>query len=1005
MSRMRTKKGMWYGLFLVVVFLILFTTAFVNIASKREGVIKDRGDSNNLGDISLATLRSFQDAQTALLFLDKSAEYSALQSLYEIGLNGGYYQGSPCGSIGSFQAWTSESRDDCIKDIGPELSRLMSQYLAIYAGRHPTLPSDYDVYSFSTGTGLNIRGVSPDKVNIPIRLRYTEGRVIPIGDSFEPDYSKASAPEKIYDKYDRDYVDSIVMHYTVTQDMDTTVRILKDRGLAYHYLIDHDGSVRQLTPEIYRAPHAGCSGRGCLEEGMNSRSIGISFISCGWDEPTCEVPKDRCYFVEGKSKCWEEYTDEQIESAADLVADIAYRYDGEIRLSDGSQIDFIAEDGKFKEDTLYMHSDISTKKSDPGPPFESRIPEFVELVNQRIKERMDASVENQLTGEATLRTEADLYKKAGMYSVDAAFSIYSDYDIDVYDEYQESAEKLFAKCGNKRDCIISELGDFESSTVDWMIRYQGEVISVDGQGDNEDEAWKTYCEEDEEQFIDDFIETYQLCELSLDTGCICEIDAMRQGEPRYEDEYIWTVGLEGDEYVLQPSDHEVGYEGERYEKVFETNIAQRMPLSEISYVQPLMGDAKFGYSVQTSETREEASSLILYKHVDATETYMDLVKREGGRLISPYDPSISVTDPPRCELPTYYRICVVDKSESYRVYDYLEQDSKERAIPVRFTYYSEGKAPPKAEILLMTEKDYAEGALFMLIGMIDAELEGFNIYYSEEEFSADASIRDISREANTDSDVDSMFLNISEMRSIDGNLDTRPFKSADAFTRDSCEPSTDRCTYSYYESAEPPQDPGMFHTVELAQGESAVFEYQENINYLLAPTGFEDGKTYHIVVTAVSDESIQSKDFDIFQARSKDDYPPPLIDHPFGYSFPSQSESELTFSIQDRPEDVDAIIARWLVKDSIVDIGDEFIVQRPASDMVPTVQEDPDATRTLVVTVPSEVQDGLRDGKIVKLGLRTMQEYEIDKQDRLYDARDTSDESWMMTISRSLWPG
>ena len=154
-------------------------------------------------------------------------------------------------------------------------------------------------------------------------------------------------------------IDKVVVHYTVTYDAQSTYNILLQEKLSYHYVIDHDGQIYQFVPEDKSAWHAGCGSSlkdGCLP-GYNSRSIGISFVNCGYrgGGNTC-VFNEACYVPSEPSgyDCWQPYSLKQLDSLAKLLADIDYRIDTFV----------------INEESIVRHSDINVQKADPGPAFD-----------------------------------------------------------------------------------------------------------------------------------------------------------------------------------------------------------------------------------------------------------------------------------------------------------------------------------------------------------------------------------------------------------------------------------------------------------------------------------------------------------------------------------------------------------------------------------------------------------------------------------------------------------
>lgn len=109
-------------------------------------------------------------------------------------------------------------------------------------------------------------------------------------------------------------VDRIVIHYTETETLEAAqTEFANEPSKSIHYLVDKDGGVvKGEVDEEEVAYHAGClstrpkcekSPTNCCIRGMNERSIGIELINNG-NEP---------------------YTEEQIDSLAKLIADVADR--------------------------------------------------------------------------------------------------------------------------------------------------------------------------------------------------------------------------------------------------------------------------------------------------------------------------------------------------------------------------------------------------------------------------------------------------------------------------------------------------------------------------------------------------------------------------------------------------------------------------------------------------------------------------------------------------------
>lgn len=71
----------------------------------------------------------------------------------------------------------------------------------------------------------------------------------------------------------------IVVHYTADRDLARTIKSLKQQGLAYHLLIDRDGSVHQMSYLTTRVAHAGKAKWGGMSP--NAAFLGVSLVSWG----------------------------------------------------------------------------------------------------------------------------------------------------------------------------------------------------------------------------------------------------------------------------------------------------------------------------------------------------------------------------------------------------------------------------------------------------------------------------------------------------------------------------------------------------------------------------------------------------------------------------------------------------------------------------------------------------------------------------------------------------
>lgn len=97
-------------------------------------------------------------------------------------------------------------------------------------------------------------------------------------------------------------VRTIVLHATACPSLADAVAVLRQRGLSYHFIIDHDGATLECCPRESTAFHAGNSygpehaeagvsreqtpsGTFVAEPSVNRTSVGVSFQSLDRGEP------------------------------------------------------------------------------------------------------------------------------------------------------------------------------------------------------------------------------------------------------------------------------------------------------------------------------------------------------------------------------------------------------------------------------------------------------------------------------------------------------------------------------------------------------------------------------------------------------------------------------------------------------------------------------------------------------------------------------------------------
>ena len=344
-----------------------------------------------VGYNQVTVINAFEFTERAFLYLDMSVELAAEKAVERLVEQDGFHlyqfedeqEEYPCGEL-VYPLLNDEDKrvSNCRPDyeryyaelFEVEFNALVSKYEALPLSQ---LPYDVSIERVSDDE-LKVRVVFTDAVGIPI-YSFTDSYraalttpgwsgVAPSDRFVENEFGHLERGGLLSDSRGGRAVDSVVVHYTVTKDIESTYNILKRFRNSYHYIIDKDGTIYQFVPEHLAARHAGCANKpaNVVCEPYNQRSIGISFISCGYNHTGCEV--NVCYRERVDGKCWDPFTEEQRSAVVELLADIAER--NELELT---------------SQTVLGHSETSSDKPDPGPGFEKSV--ILERANRLLAQR------------------------------------------------------------------------------------------------------------------------------------------------------------------------------------------------------------------------------------------------------------------------------------------------------------------------------------------------------------------------------------------------------------------------------------------------------------------------------------------------------------------------------------------------------------------------------------------------------------------------------------------
>ena len=163
------KKSILFNISLVVVTAIVLTTALVALDQLnpfKEGI----------GANSFDIIKTYQEAESRLFFIDQSAKLSSQQIIYDLAANGGFEAESDCGRYKNYNVWsTTDPSIYCYPDnykelFKKDLNQNLRSYISLLpSGKFTKFSPRFSIYLYNLTPYINyeISFVNNSIIGIP----------------------------------------------------------------------------------------------------------------------------------------------------------------------------------------------------------------------------------------------------------------------------------------------------------------------------------------------------------------------------------------------------------------------------------------------------------------------------------------------------------------------------------------------------------------------------------------------------------------------------------------------------------------------------------------------------------------------------------------------------------------------------------------------------------------------------------------------------------------------
>lgn len=385
-----------------------------------------------VGKTQVKIVNGFEASERMFQFIDVSSELAAKYAYENIAENAGYlintFQGNKvkpkCGTI-IYPVLNKEGKiDDCKPDFEASFANSFPIQLNKLINKHPTLrltDNDFIIKDVgSSTTDFRQKVIGQTDMGIPVysfvESYYAELYKNRGSDGLQNNYEYYENDQGYLEyrglySYPRgtNEITKVIIHDTVTRSFDETHSQLEDSTYNYHYVIDKEGRIYNLADESRATKNLLCEqeAMGCVLKDDELSSISIALISCSYDQPSCSV--SNCFNNQlYENKCWETYTNEQIESLSSLIADISIR---------NSYFEISAN-------TIFSHEEITPGVNNPSKHFNT-IKNKIILDSAKKKQQKIVAQQSQTTSIVNKPTEEfDIEKATPTYNGNIITSVY-----------------------------------------------------------------------------------------------------------------------------------------------------------------------------------------------------------------------------------------------------------------------------------------------------------------------------------------------------------------------------------------------------------------------------------------------------------------------------------------------------------------------------------------------------------------------------------------------------
>jgi hypothetical protein len=247
------KKAVVFEFAMIFAAVVIILSVLIILLPKTQ-ISKDL----KIGHIQSAQIKTYIEAEKALIYVEQSANLATQQALYDLASQGGINENTDCNTYLGYRSWTSNDKECYPKDPKSSLNKIIPSILNLFLNNHPEINfpnNNYHLIIKENNNLLEISGTATNDLTLPIQgILTTKKFEEQLEESFDDEncpeiqkqaYRNTNDYKNIYGKSEDEVKDQLInlnfqgklvqVHEKAEKAFNCVIKELKSTNCQYNY--------------------------------------------------------------------------------------------------------------------------------------------------------------------------------------------------------------------------------------------------------------------------------------------------------------------------------------------------------------------------------------------------------------------------------------------------------------------------------------------------------------------------------------------------------------------------------------------------------------------------------------------------------------------------------------------------------------------------------------------------------------------------------------------------